>query len=372
MHPFLRVVAAALVAAVAPPARPALAQDTPPRNVILIVGDGMGIEAVKLGRAFENGDTAPLSFEDPAKFPHRATMTHHNAQGGITDSAASATAMATGVKVNNGVLSKRLPGDGEPLTTAADLFRQQGKAIGIVTRTTDLLDATPSAWNGHVEKRDQREVIFRQVVTRAQPDLIFGGTHAAVDAQLARDHGYTVVSNDAATILDVVTSGRPVTRILAHWKDQPPLRVQAAAALRVLERDPEGFFLLLEEENTDEAGHGNNAGRMKDGVLSLRDAVDAVLQWADGRDDTLIIVTADHETGGLTVAPGPYTAGALPEVTWSTKDHSATPVGAWARGPGSDRVTGAIDNTDIFYILTSQQRPPQPEPTPVAEPASAP
>ena len=122
-------------------------------------------------------------------------------------------------------------------------------------------------------------------------------------------------------------------------------------ALDILDADPDGFFLLVENENIDESGHGNHIQRHVAATVEFDKAVENTLNWAADRNDTLIIVTSDHECGGLTVlnhrGPGLY-----PDVVWSTTGHTQAAVPIYARGPRSERFVGTLDNTDFFEILT--------------------
>jgi alkaline phosphatase len=129
-----------------------------------------------------------------------------------------------------------------------------------------------------------------------------------------------------------------------------------SAALSILERDPDGFFLLVEQEGTDSSGHlvdpdDSKIERNVFAALEFSDSVQVVLDWAAGRDDTLVLVTADHETGGLEILAdnGP---GAFPTVAWAGDFHTPVEVGVYAWGPNAELVSGVIDNTDIFRIAT--------------------
>jgi alkaline phosphatase len=352
---FVRVPRACLVTSIVAFLAGSAAAQSSPKNVILFIGDGMGLEAVKLGRVYDNGNTAPLSFENPAYFPHSATMTHNNASGALTDSAASGTAMATGEKVANGVISIRTPGDGADLPTALEVFKARGKRTGLVTHDVDMLDATPASFGAHTSTRTDRAGIFADYMNGSQPNVLFGQTNAAINSATAVSKGYTVVNSS----LGLQGLAGNESHVLGHWTtgDEPTLSAQTTRALDLLDNDPSGFFLMVEEEKTDNGAHSNTRTGTIAGVLGLRDAVDAALVWAAGRTDTLIIITADHETGGLTVLPGPYQAGVKPAVTWSTTGHTTTPVGVWAVGPNAYMVTGQIDNTNIFQIVTAVPEP---------------
>jgi alkaline phosphatase len=323
-----------------------------PRNVIFLVGDGMGVEHVKLARSYANGDTAPFNFE---LFPQFSLMGHNNASNQTTDSAASATAMATGVKVSNGVISVDLPGDGSPLDTSLELLQSLGKRSGLVTHSTDILDATPAAFAAHVSSRNNRAGIFGGYMSN-RPNVLFGRTHSAIDEPDATAAGYTILRNasDLNNFNPASTS-----HVLGHWSSsgEASLATMTAKAIDLLSLDEDGFFLVVENEEIDTGGHDNDAQAVADGVLSLVAAAQVAIDWSSGRTDTLIIVTADHETGGLTVT-GNNGAGELPDVTWSTTGHTQTPVGLWAFGPNSQLIDdlqdsgGLLDNTDVFHLTT--------------------
>ena len=340
-----------------------------PQNVILMVGDGMGFEHVAAARLFNGG---PLAFEGA---PHQASMTTDSFGGQLTDSAASATAMATGRKVQNTVLSAAIPGDLSDLTTQLEIFQARGKATGLVT-TAEILDATPAAFGAHALLRAFFFEVASDYLTETRPNVLLGGGHPEIPPADAAAAGYTVVGDraglqalpsDADRVAGLFGSGPlPFEHDYAIGFDDgydtlPFLSEMTAAALSILERDPDGFFLLVEQEGTDAAGHQPNPSDFKTernirASLEFSNAAEVVLDWAEGRDDTLIIVTADHETGGLEVLAdnGP---GVFPDVSWSTggvgiNDHTAVPVPVYAWGPNAERVTGVIDNTDIFHIAT--------------------
>jgi alkaline phosphatase len=329
------------------------AQPLNPKNVILFVGDGMGLEHVKLARMYANGNTQPFNFET---FPHFATMTHNNAANGTTDSAASGTALATGVKVNNGVVSKRIPGDGADLLTSLEIMKSRGKRTGLVTKATHITDATPAAFGAHVTDRSDRTGIFNDYMFGSRPNVLFGQTRSGViNETTATNQGYTILRN--ATDLNNFNPAS-TSRVLGHWTaaNEPSLSLMTDKALGLLSLDNDGFFLMVEDEDPDNGGHDNDPTPVKDGVLSLVSAVQVALDWAATRTDTLVIVAADHETGGLTVLQN-NGAGVMPTVSWTTTGHTQTPVGVWAMGPNSSLVSGQIDNTDIFTIVTAVPEP---------------
>ncbi|HEX2878050.1 MAG TPA: alkaline phosphatase, partial [Polyangiaceae bacterium] len=180
--------------------------------------------------------------------------------------------------------------------------------------------------------------------------VMFGLFDSGINASAAQAAGYTVVQN--ATQLAGLN-----LNVEHHVSGQftedtvPPLKVMALAALDILEDSPEGFFVMIEQEETDTANHSNNMSRMLAGAVEFHDTVKAVLAWAAGRDDTLIVVGTDHETGGLEVHEAHPTAGAIPEHSYATTGHTGADVRFFAGGVGASRLGGHIDNTDVFPML---------------------
>lgn len=329
-----------------------------PMNVILFIGDGMGPQHVDAGRYFANGGITPLSFENMA---YSGTMTHNNYSGGVTDSAAAATAMATGRKVNNSVISQALPGDGSDLKTALEIFQDQGKRTGLVTMETPITDATPASFGAHVATRGDAAGIANDYFTQTKPYVLFGEPGGAVNPTLATNNGYAVVTNNTElTGLNTTTTGHVSGQFNFGASDAPTLAQMTTTALDILSQDTDGFFLMVEHEGTDTGAHGNSISAVTKSVIELDSAVNAALGWIttnSSLSNTLVIVTADHETGGLTATNNG--SGNQPGASWTTSGHTTTPVPIYASGPAVDamRVQGTIDNTNLFHILTSTAIP---------------
>ena len=328
-----------------------------PKNVILFIGDGMGsghVEATSLylGR--------PLIFES---FPYSTTMTTNSTQG-VTDSAAAATAMATGRRVNNGVISMAIPGTGEELTSTLDLWQAAGNRAGLVT-TSSIDDASPAAFAAHEPTRENRTEIASDYFEQSRPNVLMGGAGDGVTETLAEAAGYTVVGDTTELLaLDVgaVTHlsgqfGEGHMPPINHGREPlPTLAQMTETALHLLEDGPNGFFLMVEQEGTDTYSHGNDLELMVDAATEMEAAVEVALEWAGTEGDTMIIVTADHETGGLVVEQdnGP---GELPDVRWTAGSrHTASPVPLYASGPGAGRVTAIADITELHAILNPVHR----------------
>ncbi len=342
--------AAALGAALALPAQAGPVIDRA-ANLIVFIGDGMGLEHVAAGRCYKG---APLCFED---FPQFA-LVDTDSQDGITDSAAAATALATGTRVHNGVVSLADPGDSSELQTALEYFKGKGKRTGLVT--TDLMTgATPAAFGAHVATRSDAAGITNDYLGQTRPNVLYGG--GGITAAAATNAGYRYVATysemaafDAAAATNVC--GRFAGGEMPYEYDglgaAPHLWEMTSNALAVLDNEPAGFFLMVEGANIDHASHLFDAPRMVQEVLAFDAAVQMALVWATNRTDTLILVTADHETCGLVVTNdnGP---GVDPDVDWTADWHTGTNVGCWAWGAGAEYVHDAMANTNVHNAVVA-------------------
>jgi alkaline phosphatase len=343
-----------------------LVQAEAPRNVIFMVGDGMGLNHVQAAGMFLNGAPGTLSFES---LPYQAQVMTYSADSSITDSAAAATAMATGNKVNNGVISMAYPGDGHELQSLLEFYKARGTRTGLVTTDT-MTGATPAGFGAHEPDRNNTSQIAGDYLNRSKPTVLLGGGGNGISASAAIAAGYTVVT-DLAGMQAINTgavsllSGQFGSGSMPYEYDGvgslPHLRQMATTALDILDDDPDGFFVLIEGGNIDHAAHSNDLARDVYETVEFQNTVQVVLNWAAGRTDTLVVVTADHETGGMSV-PQNNGKGNLPTVTWSTTGHTGANVGVWAQGVNAEYITGTLNNTQFFKIITN------PDPTIVIAP----
>ncbi len=355
----------------------------PPKNVILMIGDGMGPEQVKAAGMYLNGAAGTLNFE---LFPSQAVQTTFAANSSVTDSAAAGTAMAAGVKVNNGVISLAIPGDRSELPTMLEIFKAQGKSTGLVT-TTYTTHATPASFGAHETSRHNNNQIGQDYLNQTRPNVLFGGSHGSLNAtDINNDPGYTLVEN-RAELNALNTSAEPFVAGLfgaghlpfeydydqgtnTGYDTLPHLSEMTSTALDLLGNDPDGFFLMVEGGRIDHAGHSSNfdpllkTGRNIFETIEFANAIQEVVDWANLNDpglaNTLILVTADHETGDLTVTENNPTAGILPDVTWGSTSHTGVNVPLVALGVNSELVSGVHDNTDLLAIVLA---PVVPEPS---------
>jgi alkaline phosphatase len=329
-----------------------------PLNLILFIGDGMGVSHVYAAiTASGNNMTFPF-------FPVTGFSITHSANSYSTDSAAGGTALATGEKTNNRMISVRP--DSSVMVTLLEHARASGKSTGIVC-TSSLTDATPAAFAAHVPLRYNYREIAGWYVGGAAEVFIGGGRkyfEPETDSTGSFDRSEDVVSkleragydvtydlesfiaSEAGKIAGLV-SPEDMPRLF-EGRDPHYLARATAKAIEVLSRNPKGFVLMVEGSEVDDAGHSNDTKMVTDEVLDMDRAVAVAREYADRDGKTLIVVTADHETGGMSIAGGDLTG---KEVTgaFSIKGHSGVMVPVFAYGPGAIEFTGIQDNTELFH-----------------------
>ena len=331
---------------------PAVGSPLPPKNVILLIGDGMGFEQVTAANCYNGG---ALSFES---LPYQGEVTTFSASSSVTDSAASATAMATGHKVYNDVVSMAYPGGGGELETVLEYSRDRGKSTGLVT-TTYMTHATPACFGAHEPNRDNTTQIAGDYLNQTRPNVLFGGGANGLTWAAAGAAGYDVVTTaaqlqaldtDAETRVAGLFGSTHLPYEFDGLRNLPHLSEMTEVALDILDNDPDGFFLMVEGGRIDHACHDNDIVRSIHETLEFSVATQRVLDWAAGRTDTMVLVTADHETGGLAVlednGPGNY-----PAVSWSSTNHTGANVPIYAWGANAELVGGVMDNTDLYDLM---------------------
>ncbi|MEW6427366.1 MAG: alkaline phosphatase [Thermodesulfobacteriota bacterium] len=364
------------------------------KNIIFMVPDGMGLSDVTAARIFKNGPNGDrLSFETMSTIGYQST---HAANATVTDSSSAAAAWAVGEKFNNGEVSCHAE-DGLDCANAPktilELAKAMGKATGLVA-TSQISHATPAAFGAHTFSRDCGVEIARQYIEETGVDVILGGgvyrSKPMCDAPYplsvgltqedivasAQSLGYGIagdkdgleaaVTGKTDKLLGMFTpfnAGKTVEMFrvdptMAYPAAEPTLAEMTDAALDILEHDRDGMFLVVEGSQIDWENHANNAARQLAEMLGFEEAVQVVRNWVAEKksrmQDTLVVVVADHETGGHAInGPGNRLseAGEIVTAGWTTTDHTATDTIIWAQGPGSESFGRALDNTNLFWLM---------------------
>ncbi|MFM9277559.1 alkaline phosphatase [Paenibacillus jiagnxiensis] len=371
-----------------------------PKNVILFIGDGMGQatrDAVTLATVGKSGN---LEMDN---MPVIGLVSTDSGDNLVTDSAAAASAIATGVKTYNGAIGMDMKK--KPVTTIMEQAKKAGLSTGIVT-TSQVTDATGAAFGAHVENRSAQSDIAKQYLEKSKVDVILGGgedfwypkgtpgAHKDAPAEdpeeaskgtqgnlveKAKKLGYKYVTNSTEM---KSASGSKLLGLFANeemfqahnelgnsYKPTVPLPDMTAKAIDVLSKNKKGFFLVVEEEGTDEMAHDNEGELTIKAGQQLDKAVKVAKDYAKSHPDTLVLVTADHETGGMAIEgeddedesgdgmskeDGPFTIHGSNEkfyIDWTTGGHTAINVPLTAMGPGSEKFAGSYPNTAIHDKL---------------------
>ncbi len=335
------------------PAPPPVA-DGPVRNVVLCLGDGLGISQLVAGRIRAFGPDGRLTLE---RLPVSGWVATHSEKALVTKSDAAATALASGRKTVNGHVGTDAAG--RRLPSLAERLHARGGAVGLVT-TARITDATPAAFGAHVARRRDEAAIAQQLLDAGFELLLGGGRRFFVPADrpggartdgldllaMARERGYQVI----ALPRELESARLPLLGLFAAADlplvdPQPPLAELASFSLARLHETGRPFFLLLEDERIDTYGHDNDFAGLSRALVEFDEAVERAVDFAARDGETLVVVTGDHATGGLVILPGRD-----PErlaLRWLGDLHSGEPVPLFAYGPGARAFSGALDNTDI-------------------------
>lgn len=334
-----------------------------PRSVILLIGDGMGVSHVTAGKIgkgilrLEEFSTVGLLMTSALDFA-------------VTDSAAAATALATGQKTRNEYVS--MSAERGPLRTVIEHAADAGKSVGIVT-TRSVTDATPAAFVAHVLNREQHQEIAEQLVAR-NLDVIFGG---GLGYFLPQSHENSLRSDEkdlVTKLLRGVTvartpkefgelsgTGRAAAllankHLLSARQRAVSLAAMVEKAIKILSHNPRGFFLMVEAGHIDGGGHINSGDFILSEMVDFDDAVGVALEFAREDMKTLVVVTADHETGGFAIHDATTDREVKLKVGFTTTGHTAAMVPLFSFGPGSRALGGIHDNTHVGATLIDYMR----------------
>ena len=320
-------------------------QDNKINNVILFVGDGMGFMSIEKTKS-ETGLTLTMD-----TFEIRSSSQTASADSSVTDSAAGATALACGVRTNNGCVGV-YPDDvnaekGYPMNLC-EFAMAKGMLTGIVT-TDKTRGATPAGFSAHTSSRENSWDITEQQL-QSGINLIWGAATSTCSESKAQEAGYEYITD--YTSMSALTEG---TKSFGQftgdlWKsdcgDMPTLSEMTGKAIDLLDDGENGFFLMVEGAHIDKNSHNNNGDGMKEALLSFDNAIKTALDYAKADKHTLVVVTADHETGGITLENGEY--------VYTTSGHTGADVPLLVYGCDDFIKEGetAILNTEIPKRIT--------------------
>lgn len=316
------------------------------KNIIFMIGDGMGLEQISAAWVCNGGK---LNLDN---FTNIGIQWTYSANRLVTDSAAAGSALATGHKTNNGMIS--MTPDSVAVKSLAEEAMEKGKRTGAAV-TCRVNDATPAVFFSHSPARGNQEDIVAQMASSGVYFLSGGGTRfwerredGRNIAEEVKADGYTYVRTKEE--LQAVTEG-PVIALMDSYELQPSLDrgdilpVSVAKALELLD-NRKGFFLMIEGSMIDDGGHDNKAGHTMEEIFDFDKTLGIVLEWAAKDGETLVIVTGDHATGGMTLLSGSLDEKRI-RVNFSTTGHNgiALPVFAW--GPHSKDFLGIYENNEL-------------------------
>ncbi|MBR5498974.1 MAG: alkaline phosphatase [Bacteroidales bacterium] len=316
------------------------------KNIIFMIGDGMGYEQISAAWVCNGGK---LNLDNFSKIGIQRT---YSANKLVTDSAAAGTALATGHKTNNGMVA--MSPDTVSVKSLAEEAMEKGKRAGAAV-TCRVNDATPAVFFSHSETRKNQEDIVSQMAGSGVYFLSGGGTKFWEDREDGRNvaeevkaNGYTYVRTKED--LMAVEEG-PVIALMDSYELKPSLDrgdilpASVTKALQLLD-NKKGFFLMIEGSMIDDGGHDNKAGHTMEEVFDFDKTLGIVLEWAAKDGETLVIVTGDHATGGMTLLSGSIEEKRI-RVNFSTTGHNGIflPVFAW--GPHAEDFVGVYENTEL-------------------------
>ena len=316
------------------------------KNIILMIGDGMGLEQISAAWVCNGGS---LNLDNFSKIGIQRT---YSANKLVTDSAAAGTALATGHKTNNGMIS--MTPDSVAVKSLAEEAMEKGKRAGAAV-TCRVNDATPSVFFSHSSTRKNQEDIVAQMASSGVYFLSGGGIKYWNDREDGRDitaeiqeNGYSFASTKEE--LMAVEEG-PIVALMAPTElpfalDRDGiLPASVEKALQLLD-NKKGFFLMVEGSMIDDGGHDNKAGHTMEEIFDFDRTIGKVLEWAEKDGQTLVIVTGDHATGGMTLLSGSIDQKRI-KVNFSTTGHNGICLPVYAWGPHSEDFIGVYENTEL-------------------------
>lgn len=318
------------------------------KNVIVMIGDGMGVSQVYAGLTANKGS---LNLE---KCQFVGFSKTYSASNYITDSAAGGTAIACGTKTKNGAIG--VDTDGNPVKSMAEYAAENGLATGVVASCA-ITHATPASFVAHQLNRNMQEEIAVDFVNSDLTLFIGGGKKYFADRsdkvnllEQLKNKGFQV----ALTMDEVkkTTSGKLAGIVADEHPAAYPERGEflpesVQTAINILKNNNKGFFLMVEGSQIDWGGHSNDKDVVVNEMLDFDHAIKVAFDFADQNPNTLVVITADHETGGMALTGGNLSTGEV-EANFGSKGHTSVMVPVFAYGAGAEEFAGIYQNSDIL------------------------
>ena len=340
---------------------PVLAETPQVKNVIVLIGDGMGIGHITAARVQAESPDVALNIDS---FQTIGLAKTHSASSLVTDSAAAGTALATGMRTDNGRIAT--DPDNRALMSLMLVARDRGMGTGVAV-TSKLTDATPATYLVQAASRTFEDEIAEKIINSKVNVLLGGGSElfgahpftkkprtGSLLSQ-AIEHGYLYVKDREELLALQPSSNQNVIGLFStgnlsydqeRFPVEPSLAEMTKTAIDLLDLYPEGFFLMVEGSKIDKGSHYNMTEQVLGDTIAFDQAVGVALEYARSRTDTLVIVTADHETGSLGITSG-SPDGSKVSHAWLTTDHTGTMVPVYAYGPSSGVFAGTQHLTDV-------------------------
>ncbi len=320
-----------------------------PKNIIFLIGDGMGVSHIYAGMTANHGR---LAIE---QFKHIGFIKTYSSDNYVTGSASSGTAMSSGKKTKNGMLG--MDPDTIALRSILEIAEEHGLASGLVS-TSAITHATPASFIAHQPNRNMYEEIAADFLKTEIDVFIGGGRDHFMKREDGRDltkeleeRGYNVlfdmdnISGITEGKLAGLTADGHNPRYSEGRGDMLP--DATVTAMKILNNNKKGFFLMVEGSQIDWGGHANSTEYIVEEVIDFDHAIAKALEFAKTDGNTLVVVTADHECGGLGINGGSFEDGTV-EGGYTTKGHTGVMVPVFAYGPGAKEFMGIYENTALF------------------------
>jgi alkaline phosphatase len=355
---------------------PTIAQIIPPKmSIIIMIGDGMGPTQVEFGRLIEYGEEGNSSI---LRLPYSNQISTNNIDGDTTDSAASATAIATGVKTSNGRIGMNWDAS-KNLTSILKIAEQNNYKTGLIA-TCQITHATPAGFGAQNESRNNYVNIGEDIANSGVDLILAGGSSTSYfGTQISKleSAGFTyvdlkseMIAANTLPLLGLFASGDLPAEGVRDNNTVPSLSQMTAHALSLFDAASVPFFLMIEGSKIDSGGHANDKLYLAHEVIEFEKAVNISTEYAKSKGNVLLLVTGDHETGGLSILSSnlvstlPNSTDTIEElrakrearaneisVTWSTTGHTSTEVYLNGLGPNADKIMEAEHHINTFSIM---------------------